>query len=138
MSSLSPYINRMARNQLVFTSYEVGDITYVDIGQLLSRKIETSIDKKRLPMIAEIEISSIMNECMSQIEELGNFIAIKNIGILFEPALQIDVKSFLDKCSRRTVSIANHNRELKKTRYYLAKNNTRYVANLTDITYKTI
>ena len=56
MSSLSPYINRMARNQLVFTSYEVGDITYVDIGQLLSHKIETSIDKKRLPMIAEIEI----------------------------------------------------------------------------------
>lgn len=138
MSSLSPYINRMARNQLVFTSYEVGDITYVDIGQLLSHKIETSIDKKRLPMIAEIEISSIMNECMSQNEELGNFIAIKNIGILFEPALQIDVKSFLDKWSRGTVLIVNHTGEIKQNRFYLAKNNTRYVANLTDITYKTI
>ena len=89
-------------------------------------------------MIAEIEISSIMNECMSQNEELGNFIAIKNIGILFEPALQIDVKSFLDKWSRGTVLIVSHTGEIKQNRFYLAKNNTRYNASLTDITYKTI
>ena len=128
----------MARNQLIFTSFEVEGINYVDIGQLLSRKIETTINNKRLPMIAEIEITNIMNESIAVDDELGSFIAVKNIGILLEPALHFDVKSFLDKWSRDIVLIVNHSGEIKQNKFYLAKGNQRYIANLTDITYKTI
>ena len=96
MGEIASYINRQSRNNLLFTSKEVEGVCYVDIGRQLAEKIETFLQKKRLGLIAEDALKKILSQGSCKNEEVGEYLAIKNIGILFEPVLHLDVKTILN------------------------------------------
>ena len=139
MDILASYINRHARNKLLFTSREIKDINYVDIGRLLSEKIENSLQKRQhLPIIAEDALKEILSQNSNSSEAIGKYIAIKNIGILFEPILRLDLKAILSNWSRENVLIINHEGEIRDDIFYLAPHASKYTVNLKEITYKAI
>ena len=138
MNIPASYINRLARNKLVFTSQELEGIDYIDIGRRLSEKLENSLLKKHLPMIAEDALKLILSESSESDEVIGRYIAIKNIGILFEPVLHFDLKSFFSNWSRDQVLIIHHEGEIRDNKFYLVPNSQKYFVNLKEITYKAI
>lgn len=138
MDILVSYINRHARNKLLFTSHEIKDINYVDIGRLLSEKIENSLQNRHLSMIAADALKEILSQNSNSSEAIGKYIAIKNIGILFEPTLHLDVKAILSNWSRDNVLIINHEGEIRNDIFYLAPQASKYSVNLKEITYKAI
>lgn len=138
IQNLSTYVNRQSRNNLLFISNEVEGIKYVDIGRLLSGEIENSLEKKRLGMIAEDALRKILSRGSVANEHLGEYLAIKNIGILFEPALKFDVVSILKNWSRDHVLIVKHGGEIREGIFYLVANSTKQTINLKEITYKSI
>lgn len=138
MNIPASYINRLARNKLLFTSQEMEGINYMDIGRLFSEKLENSLLKKHLPMIAEDALKAILSQNSESNEVIGRYIAIKNIGILFEPVLHFDLESFLSNWSRDQVLIICHEGEIRDNKFYLVPNTQKYFVNLKEITYKAI
>ena len=117
MGEIASYINRQSRNNLLFTSKEVEGVCYVDIGRQLAEKIETFLQKKRLGLIAEDALKKILSQGSCKNEEVGEYLAIKNIGILFEPVLHLDVKTILKNWSRDHVLIVNKSGKTKCARF---------------------
>lgn len=138
IQNLSAYVNRQSRNNLLFISNEVEGIKYVDIGRLLSGEIENSLEKKRLGMIAEDALRKILSRGSVINEHIGEYLAIKNIGILFEPALKFDIMSILKNWSRDHVLIVKHEGEIREGVFYLVSNSTKQTINLKEITYKSV
>lgn len=138
IQNLLTYVNRQSRNNLLFISNEVEGIKYVDIGRLLSGEIENSLEKKRLGMIAEDALRKILSRGSVANEHLGEYLAIKNIGILFEPALKFDIVSILKNLSRDHVLIVKHEGEIREGIFYLVSHSTKQSINLEEITYKSI
>ena len=138
IQSLSTYINRQLRNNLLFISTEVEGIRYVDVGRLLSGEIENSLEKKRLSMIAEDALRRILSRGSVTNEHIGEYLAIKNFGILFEPALKLDIMSILKTWSRDHVLIVKHEGEIREGVFYLVSNSTKQTINLKEITYKSV
>ena len=138
IQNISAYVNRQSRNNLLFISNEVEGIKYVDIGRLLSGEIENSLEKKRLGMIAEDALRKILSRGSVINEHIGEYLAIKNIGILFEPALKFDIMSILKNWSRDHVLIVKHEGEIREGIFYLVSHSTKQSINLKEITYKSI
>ena len=97
MEEIASFVNRQSRNNLLFTTKEVEGVNYVDIGRQLAEKIENHLQNKRLGMIAEYALNKMFSLGSCKNEQIGEYLAIKNIGILIEPALHIDLKTMLNK-----------------------------------------
>jgi hypothetical protein len=139
MDIFKPYLAMNARHKLLFTQKEVEGIAYVDIGLLLSKAIESAIDSKRLVMKADDELEKIINSNLKNSSEIGEYIAIKNIGILFEPSLKIDLHTKIDSWAKSHVLIILKEGKFYNDIYYLSsEKDSSYSINLNDINYKTI
>lgn len=139
MDIFKPYLAMNARHKLLFTQKEVEGIAYVDIGLLLSKAIESAIDSKRLVMKADDELEKIINSNLKNSSEIGEYIAIKNIGILFEPSLKIDLHTKIDSWAKSHVLIILKEGNFHNDIYYLnSEKDSSYSIILNDINYKTI
>ena len=76
------------------------------------------------------------NVCHSS--EIGDYIAIRNIGILFEPALRLDLHAKFSTWSKAYVLIVDSAEgTIQKDIFYLAGDtDSSYRINLSDISYK--
>lgn len=91
MKTLKQYIPIDSRHKLLFTSHYPEGMVFTDVGVLLANAIESSLLDRHLPMIADEAIEKIVSENVKHDLEIGDYIAIRNIGILFEPALHLDL-----------------------------------------------
>ena len=89
-------------------------------------------------MIAKDALNKIFSQGSCRNEEIGEYLAIKNIGILFEPALHIDVGTILKKWSRDHILVVMLEGEIQNGTFYLSDQEPKYSVSLNDITYKTI
>lgn len=139
MDNLKPYITAGSRHRLLFIKSEVKGVEFVDIGKKLSAVIESSLHKKKLPLLADDGLERIISENTIHDSDIGDFVAIKNIGILFEPQLQFNLHIKFDSWAKTKVLIVRMEGKIQDCRFYLAgKTDNKYSINLKDITFKTI
>lgn len=139
MKALKPYIAAGARHKLLFVSHLIEGVTFVDVSARLSAAIEPYLHKKGLSFIAEDAIEDIIKQNTITDPDIGEYVAIQNIGILFEPALGINIQSKFDYWARTRVLIVHNEGILKNNIFYLAaSNDQRYSINLKDISIKTL
>ena len=88
------YLQQATRNRLVFCHEHIDDLLYVNIGRTLADLLTN--ENLRSPMIA-YAAEDALAEIFSLTQEdslIGTYVAIENIGILFEPDLgSLDRKS---------------------------------------------
>lgn len=88
-----------SRNKIVILKNEVPDIEFIDIGKELSGRINSILSTSKVGiksfLILDEFLSSSFQENLSQ----GRFLALKNLGILFENELNIDFVQILAKYS---------------------------------------
>ncbi|WP_106830577.1 hypothetical protein [Parabacteroides pacaensis] len=139
MKALKQYITTGTRHKLLFISCTTDALSFIDIGALLSEAIEPHLQKKRLSLIAEEALDKIIEQNTFSDPDIGDYIAIKNIGILFEPALGLNVHSKFDSWARTHVLIVHNEGIIKNNVFYLAGvPDQHYSIILTDISYKTL
>ena len=80
MKILKQYIPTGARHKLLFTSHHAEGMNFVDIGALLARAIESSLSNRHLSFVAEEELEKIIKANVCHSSEIGDYIAIRNIG----------------------------------------------------------
>lgn len=139
INGLSQCVDRHARHNLLFVKGVVDGIDYADIGRELSKRICGKLDSRSLPMICDDALNEIIDSHTANDETIGSYVAIRNIGILFEPSLKINVHDKFEQCSREQVLIVNLEGTIAEKVFYLGhEQNSRYSISLKDITYKTI
>jgi len=139
MEAWKQHIAANSRHKLLFVTHEIEGVSFVDVGTELSAAIEHILHEKRLSMVAEEALDKIIDQYTIQDHDVGNYVAIRNIGILFEPALHINLHAKVDSWSRTRVLIIYHEGTIHNHVFFLTTNNeTKYSLNLKDITYKTL
>ena len=140
MNILKQYISTGSRYKLLFTSHHVEEVAYADLGYLLANAIGSYLHVKHLPVLADEAIEKIINAKVAQNSIIGDYIAIHNIGILFEPALQLNVHSkFYAWTKTKTVIVPNTEGVIKNNIFYLAGTTDQtFSINLSDISYNII
>ena len=138
MKILKQYIPTGARHKLLFTSHHAEGMNFVDIGALLARAIESSLSNRHLSFVAEEELEKIIKRNICHSSEIGDYIAIRNIGILFEPALQLDLRAkFSTWASTYALIVDLAEGTIQQDIFYLAGDtDSSYRINLSDISYK--
>ena len=137
MEILKQYISTGTRNKLLFTSHHAVGMSFMDVGALLAGAIESSLSNRHLPFLAEEELENIIKANVCHSSEIGDYIAIRNIGILFELALRLDLHAKLSTWSRAYVLIVDSAEgTIQKDIFYLAGDtDSSYKINLSDISY---
>ena len=122
MDRVDNYIKSQSRNKIVFYKQDFLAIDSIDVGKKLSLEImsiayDTKIGMKSLIIMDELFTSSFSNN-----SEYGKYLAIHNLGILFEPELKTDFVQLLDKYSSSNTLFVKWEGEIEDgTLYYLTK-----------------
>ena len=105
---IAQYLKYNPRNKLIFTPKIDPNLHSVDVGFELASIIKNDLASPFLPMVAEDCFNSIMRKSTFHDEILGDYIAISNWGILFEPELKLNLLSLFDSYSKgQTLILVN-------------------------------
>ena len=105
---IAQFLKYQPRNKLVFTPQIDSSLHSVDVGYELSVLIQEDLSSPQLPFIAEDKLHSIIRNFTKSDDTIGEYVALSNWGILFEPELKLNLLSLLDSYSKsRTVILVN-------------------------------
>lgn len=140
IKQISKYLSVGLRYKLFFVSSQDHDVNFVDIGFKLSKAIENNLDNKHLSLLADEKLEELIKSNVVSNPEIGKYVAIKNIGILFESKLKLDLRAKFDSWAKSYVLIvdAKEGIMINNTFYLVSAYNSSYSINLSEISYKTI
>ena len=105
---IAQFLKYQPRNKLVFTPQIDSPLYSVDVGVELSALIQENLGSPQLPLIAEDKLRSLIGNSTLTDDIIGEYVALSNWGILFEPGLKLNLLSLLDSYSKsRTVILVN-------------------------------
>jgi hypothetical protein len=133
------FLKKSPRNRLIILSQEKPDeLSFVDIGVVLSKAIEKQINHKQISMVASDKLETIMQNSVKTHPEIGKYTAISNLGILFEKALKFDFIHFLDSQSKNQTLFIYWEGELDKNQLYFLSKNKGIQFDITNISHITL
>ena len=103
MGILKAFLSSPSRNHLVISDGCIVGFDYIDVGLEISAFIEDKISDRRLSMRVQDHLNVLLRSHICKSEEFGEYLALTNIGILFEPLLKIDLEGFLDRWSQNMI-----------------------------------
>jgi hypothetical protein len=122
MNNIDLYLSSQSRNKIVILTAPLNGIIPFDIGVMISRAIELLTDDKRISLKFNDILDDIFNSLIIESEKYGKILSIKNLGILFERDLKIDVLHLFDKYSRTNTLFIQWEGEIENnTLYFLSK-----------------
>ena len=133
---MKDYIKSPSRNKIVFHSDVISDIVPVNLGLRLSETIYNFNEIDKIPMRISKELDIILNTYATQHDVYGRYLAIENLGILFESELKLDFTRMLDSYSQNSVLFVKWDGEIDADNiYFLTKENgiKIYIKNLSHI-----
>lgn len=98
------YVQQNTRNKIVFCTNSIDDIDFVDAGYRLAMAIQSGED-------ATSAVSMLFGSSV-QHPTIGNYLALKNIGILFEPELKLNLRDILLSYSKNQCLIIQADSDL--------------------------
>ncbi|MBQ9636773.1 MAG: hypothetical protein IJV36_02610 [Prevotella sp.] len=104
---LQEFTKSSSRNHLEFSNGSIEGLSYFDIGLELSSFIEGILGDRRLSFRTQDKLNALLREHTLLSPIIGQYLALTNIGILFEPSLKIDVEGLFDRWSQNNVLVIN-------------------------------
>lgn len=105
LSDIEIYNKQDARDHLVFIRKPIEGLETVDVGRLLSKWLrQQDLSSQFLQMEVNDELDEILSQEYER-DDIGDYLVITNIGILFEPALQVNTRALLERHSDRKLII---------------------------------
>lgn len=94
---IAKFLELAPRNKVVFVPCASAQLRCIDVGQALAAAIEPHLASPALPQIAEDALRGILNGAKQSDQAIGPYVALRNWGILFEPALKINIPSLISQ-----------------------------------------
>jgi hypothetical protein len=99
MDRVYNYIKSQSRNKIIFYKQDILDLNAIDVGKKLSHEIKSIATDTKIGIKSVIIIDELFTSSFSNNSGYGKYLAIQNLGILFEPELKTDFVQILDKYS---------------------------------------
>ena len=124
-----------SRNRLVFCHEHIDDLVFTDVGKVMAKALrEENLRSQMIAYIAEDVLSEILSYV--QIDPfIGKYVALDNIGILFEPELSFNLRAALDNASTSKSIIICSNAFIKDNRLFFCQEGDNYSIDLTGLSY---
>lgn len=90
---VATYAKQDLRNKIVFSKQCIEGLEYLNVGLAFAGKLRDN----SLPSLA---IQQLFSDAVKADENIGRYLAIFNIDILFEPDLKLDVGNLFDSYSK--------------------------------------
>jgi len=118
IQQIAQYLQQATRNRLVFCHEPIDGLTFLNLGKVLATALRN--ENLRSPMIAytaEDTLAEILSTLQND-SRIGNYVALYNIGILFEPALELNLKSTLENASTNKTIIIRSDGTIRSDKFY--------------------
>ena len=103
--SIIDFANLVAHHHVIFCREIVPELSFVNVGVILSEMIlDEGLDSPMLNYATDDFIQSILSRQENH-AQIGAYLALTNIGILFEPTLSFNIPELLKNYSRNKVLI---------------------------------
>ena len=100
--NIDVYLKQNPRHKLVFSKNEPEGFVFTDLGF----EMATLLEGQTLPSVVASEaFESVAAKGMQVHPKYGKYLAIKNIGILFEPSLRLNVRMLFESISHDTLLV---------------------------------
>ncbi len=137
--SLSEQIISFAKSSshhhIVFCREVIPELTFVNVGLELSDKIlKEGLDSPMLDFATDDFIQEIMSRHESH-PEIGNYLALTNIGILFEPSLSYNIPELFKSHSRNKILFIHTQAVIKDDVLYFNNPSDNITAELSGVHY---
>ena len=90
---VATYVKQDLRNKIVFSKQFIEGLQYLNVGLTLAKMLRDN----SLPSLA---IQQLFSDAVKADQNIGRYLAIFNIDILFEPELKLDVGNLFDSYSK--------------------------------------
>lgn len=137
LGDIEIYSKQDARDHLAFIRKPIEGLESVDVGRVLSEWLkEQDLDSKFLQMEVNDQLDDILSEEYER-DDIGDYLVLKNIGILFEPSLQVNARALLERHSDRKLIIVLSDGSIDKdhSRYYFLSPSDNYSIDLSGLSY---
>lgn len=135
-SVIADYVSQTMRNRLVFCREPIPDLVFIDVGRCLAESL--SHEDLRSPMVA-YAAEDYLSEFLANIQSdasIGKYLALTNIGILFEPDLGLNVRNIFERESIGKTLIVCSPGELSCNRFYFTSEDDGVYVDLHDLPYR--
>ena len=134
LNETAKYVEQNTRNKIVFCHEDIDEITFVNVGLILSQLLT---DEENIANGYQLLCSNILNNQLYN-KVIGDYIAIENIGILFEPELKLDLHNILESFSRNLCLIIKSDAKIKDDKFYFLTPSDSVEINFSGLSYKLI
>ena len=139
IDALKDYIDRRARHNLIFVRSEIEGLEYVDVGKELAEALAVQTDAGMLPLLADKKLDAILERHTQEMMGRGQYVAVRNLGILFEPELALNVHAKISEWSREKALIVKLEGNIVDDEFHFCESDTSQCkVSLKDIAYKII
>ena len=124
-----------SHHHVIFCREVIPELTFVNVGLVLSEKIlEEGLDSPMLDFATDDFIQEIMSRHVSH-PEIGNYLALTNIGILFEPSLSYNISELFKSHSRNKILFIHTQAVIKDDVLYFNNPSDNITAELSGVHY---
>ena len=107
LTDIKDYIAQNIRNKIVICRDSIGGLQFINVGYDLSKLLSKNSYNY------EEAVSAILDKTFHDVT-IGNYLALTNIAILFEPELKINVSDILDAYSTNQCLIIQTDMDITK------------------------
>ena len=129
LKSIIDYIKQNTRNKIVFCSRDIDGLKFVNIGWEFA-----NIISKNPSNISDV-LRDFLSKSTHKSEEINEYLAIENIGIMFEPELRFDFRNFLDTFSKNHCLVIKSDAEITSDMLYWLSQSDGLQVNLRGLSY---
>lgn len=133
-NEIAKYVKQNTRNKIVFCNGDIDGISFVNVGLILSQHLT---DDESFANGYQLLCNKILNQHLYN-SIIGDYIAIENIGILFEPELKLDLHNIVESFSRNQCLIIKSDAEINNENLYFLSSRDTATISLSGLSYKLI
>lgn len=133
-NEIAKYVKQNTRNKIVFCNGDIDGISFVNVGLILSQLLT---DDESFVNGYQLLCNRILNQHLYN-SIIGDYIAIENIGILFEPELKLDLHNILESFSNNQCLIIKSDAEINNENLYFLSSGDTATISLSGLSYKLI
>lgn len=132
---LETFLSAKPKYKLVFDLSASLEVESVDAGAYLADALQSKLKKNKLDMYAGDAIRKMIRQHTYEHPELGRYVAIENIGILFEPELAFNLESIVEQTSKDELLIIKSKGKIENNKFFFHSSQYSQVINLNNLTY---
>lgn len=132
INEIAKYVKQNTRNKIVFCREDIDEVTFVNVGLILSQLLTEETHNANGYLLLSNKILSHH----SYNKNIGDYIAIENIGILFEPELKLDLYNILESFSRNQCLIIKSDAGIIDDKFYFLSPDDSVTIDLSGLSYK--